>query len=87
MAELSSLYPGGFELNCKAGSCSFWNKNIFLSPGRLGVAAGRGVRLTPVSMQSGHSKETKINCVPRGLHLLVSQNRTRDVRMISKITA
>lgn len=61
MAWLSSLHPGGFEVKCRARSCSSWNKSIYLSPGRLGLAAGRGVRLTPIGshVQSGHSKEAK----------------------------
>lgn len=58
MDSLSSLYLGGFELKCKARSCSSWNKGIYLSLGRLAVAAGRGVRLRPMSsyVKSGHSK-------------------------------
>lgn len=83
MGGFSSLHPGGFELKCRARSCSFWNKSIYLSPGRLGVGAGRGVKLTPVNC---HSKEAKINWVLRGLHLL-SQHGTGDENMIPKITA
>lgn len=49
MAGLFSLFPIGFELKYKARSCCSWNRSIYLAPGLLGVVAGRGVSLTPMS--------------------------------------